>query len=446
MSTEATQRKSSLCTDGSIAVPLGYKRTAVGAIPENWEVRTLGSLGQFKNGINKGKQDFGHGFPFVNLMDVFGVPKVSTDSSFGLVNSSLGEREAYALQSGDVLFVRSSVKPEGVGLTILIPEDLPNTVFSGFLIRYRENGVLALEFKEHCFWEAGFRNRLIASSTVSANTNINQEALKLLQLAFPPNKAEQRAIAEALSDVDGLLGALEALIAKKRAIKQAAMQQLLTGQLRLSGFNGEWQLLNIGQHSLLNARIGWQGLTTAEYLSTGTHHLVTGTDFSGGKVNWSTCPFVSAERYDQDRNIQLRANDVLLTKDGTIGKVAFVDVLPVPATLNSGVFVIRPKDNAYEPKFLFYILTSSVFDDFLTKLQAGSTISHLYQKDFVSFAFLAPPTSEEQRDIASVLTDMDAEIAALEQRREQTRAIKQGMMQQLLTGRIRLVKPEQPWQ
>ena len=111
------------------------------------------------------------------------------------------------------------------------------------------------------------------------------------------------------------------------------MQQLLTGQLRLSGFNGEWQSLNIDQHSLLNARIGWQGLTTAEYLSTGTHHLVTGTDFSGGRVNWSTCPFVSAERYDQDRNIQLRTNDVLLTKDGTIGKVTFVDVLPEPATL-----------------------------------------------------------------------------------------------------------------
>ena len=146
----------------------GYKKTEMGVIPENWEVRTLGTLGQFKNGINKGKEDFGHGFPFLNLMDVFGVPKVSTDSSFGLVNSSLGEREAYALQSGDVLFVRSSVKPEGVGLTILIPEDLPNTVFSGFLIRYRDNGSLALEFKEHCFWEASFRNRLIASSTVSA--------------------------------------------------------------------------------------------------------------------------------------------------------------------------------------------------------------------------------------------------------------------------------------
>ena len=231
----------------SEAVPVGYKRTEVGVIPQDWEVRTLGSSGEFKNGINKDKQDFGHGFPFVNLMDVFGIPKISTNSSIGLVNSSLGERETYALQSGDVLFVRSSVKPEGVGLTTLILEDLPNTVFSGFLLRYRDKGVFELEFKEHCFQEANFRSRLIASSTVSANTNVSQRSLKSLKFAFPPNKSEQRAIAEALSDVDELLGSLERLIAKKRAIKQAAMQQLLTGKTRLPGFSGTWETKRLGE-------------------------------------------------------------------------------------------------------------------------------------------------------------------------------------------------------
>ena len=235
-------------------VPEGYKCTEVGVIPQDWEVRALGVLGEFKNGINKDKQYFGHGFPFVNLMDVFGIPKVSTNSSIGLVNSSLGERETYALQSGDVLFVRSSVKPEGVGLTTLILEDLPNTVFSGFLIRYRDKGVFELEFKEHCFHEASFRSRLIASSTVSANTNISQGSLKSLKFAFPPNKSEQRAIAEALSDVDGLLMALEALISKKRAIKQAAMQQLLTGKTRLPGFSGKWKTRRLG--SALTVRHG----------------------------------------------------------------------------------------------------------------------------------------------------------------------------------------------
>lgn len=103
------------------------------------------------------------------------------------------------------------------------------------------------------------------------------------------------------------------------------------------------------------------------------------------------------------------------------------------------MFVIRPKDDAYDPQFFYYVLTSRIFDDFLTKLQAGSTISHLYQKDFVSFSFLAPATLAEQTAIAEVLTEMDEELQALEQRREKTNALKQAMMQELLTGKTKLV-------
>jgi len=97
----------------------GYKQTEIGEIPEDWNVRTLGQFGELKNGINKGKTDFGHGLPFVNLLDVFGIIKVSNDSEFGLVNSTDTERKVYSLKKGDVLFVRSSVKPEGVGLNHL---------------------------------------------------------------------------------------------------------------------------------------------------------------------------------------------------------------------------------------------------------------------------------------------------------------------------------------
>jgi type I restriction enzyme, S subunit len=212
----------------------GYKQTEVGIIPEDWIVKPLGELGKFKNGINKGKDDFGHGFPFINLMDVFGIPKVSTSTTeFGLVNTTAAERDLYELRGGDVLFVRSSVKPEGVGLTTLIPQDLPSTVFSGFLIRFRECGLLELGFKEHCFWDEGFRARLISNSTVSANTNINQDALKRLQIAFPPTLPEQRSIATILSDMDSEITALEQRRDKTRALKQAMMQELLTGRIRL---------------------------------------------------------------------------------------------------------------------------------------------------------------------------------------------------------------------
>ena len=136
----------------------GYKITELGVIPEAWEVKRLAELGQFKNGINKAKEDFGHGFPFVNLMDVFGIPKMrAAPSDLGLLESTAAERKLYDLRRGDVLFVRSSVKPSGVGLTTLIPEDLPETVFSGFLIRFRADGLLGHDFKEHCFSSDGFR-------------------------------------------------------------------------------------------------------------------------------------------------------------------------------------------------------------------------------------------------------------------------------------------------
>jgi type I restriction enzyme S subunit len=216
------------------------------------------------------------------------------------------------------------------------------------------------------------------------------------------------------------------------------MQILLTGKKRLPGFTEEWTNLNMAEKSTLKARIGWQGLTTAEYLESGQYLLVTGTDFQNGRINWSSCWFVDKSRYMQDTNILLKPKDVLLTKDGTIGKVGYVDSLPRPATLNSGVFVIRPKNNAYNPLYFYYVLDSHIFSNFLAKLQAGSTISHLYQKDFVNFNFMAPEI-EEQSAIASILSDMDTEIDELEHKLAKYKLIKQGMMQELLTGKKRLV-------
>ena len=261
-----------------------------------------------------------------------------------------------------------------------------------------------------------------------------------VNFSFPvPPLHEQEAIAEALSDADALIESLEQVLLKKRQIKQGTMQELLTGKRHLPGFDGVWQLKRLGDCAVLKARIGWQGLTTAEYRDSGDYVLVTGTEFKNGYVDWTRCYFVDELRYRQDSNIQLRERDVLVTKDGTIGKIALIAELPFPATLNSGVFVIRPKAAAFDPAFFYFLLCSAVFADFLAQLSAGSTISHLYQKDFVGFAFSTPPSIAEQTAIATILSDMDADIAALESRLTKARHIKQGMMQQLLTGQIRLV-------
>ncbi len=195
----------------------------------------------------------------------------------------------------------------------------------------------------------------------------------------------------------------------------------------------DWKELNLGKSSILKARIGWQGLTTAEYLDNGEYFLITGTDFKNGFIDWDNCVFVEKERYDQDKYIQIVEDDVLVTKDGTIGKVALVKDVPKPTTLNSGVFVIRPVGNSYYPQYFYHILMSEHFRDFLGKLSAGSTISHLYQKDFIHYNFPAPPTMEEQKSIATALTDLDELITGLEKLISKKKDIKRGAMQQLLT-------------
>lgn len=230
-----TQNKQTLLDEKQ--TPEGYKKTEFGNIPADWSVLCLGELGKFKNGINKDANQFGFGKPFVNLMDVFGKISIDKTVSFELINSTELDRKEYSLNRGDVLFIRSSVKPSGVGLTAVITDNLLETVFSGFLIRFRSDGnLLDLGFKKYCFNANYFRKQVISNSTVSANTNINQEVLKKLELIFPKKLEEQQKIATALSDIDTLISELEKLIEKKQAIKTATMQQLLTGKTRLPEF------------------------------------------------------------------------------------------------------------------------------------------------------------------------------------------------------------------
>lgn len=259
-----------------------------------------------------------------------------------------------------------------------------------------------------------------------------------LNVVYPESLEEQQKIIRTLSEVDCLITDLQKLIRKKKDIRQGTMQMLVTGKMRLDGYSGDWVKINLAKNSKLKARIGWQGLTTAEYLDEGYSFLITGTDFDDGRINWNGCHFVNYDRYVQDPNIQVTNGDLLLTKDGTIGKVAFVTDLKRPATLNSGVFLVKPTTGAYTAHFMFYVLESSVFKEFLQQLSAGSTINHLYQKDLVKFDLFVPPTREEQEAIATILFDMDTDIHKLEEKLSKYQKVKQGMMEELLTGKVRL--------
>ena len=220
------------------------------------------------------------------------------------------------------------------------------------------------------------------------------------------------------------------------------MQQLLTGKTRLPGFSGEWSTKYLRDISFMKGRIGWQGLKQSEFtMNADEPYLITGMNFKNGKIRWDEVYHVSNERYEIAKDIQLESNDILMTKDGTIGKLLFVDIIPFPgnATLNSHLLVFRPIRDSYDPKFLYYQLTSKAFKDYIELSKSGSTFFGISQESVGNYPVFLPPTKSEQTVIANILSDMDAEIAALEQKRDKTRALKQGMMQELLTGKTRLV-------
>jgi type I restriction enzyme S subunit len=407
----------------------GYKQTEVGVIPEDWDVQPLLKAVHIANGQVSPKHE-----PYKSMILV--APDHIESSTGKLLSKKTAADQGaisgkYMFESGDIVYskirpyLRKAILADFSGLCSadMYPLKPAPWASGGYILAV----ILGHQFTRYAE----------SVSVRSGMPKINRAEMADFTIAVPP-LPEQLAIGSVLADIDRLIRDLEFLIAKKRDIKQAAMQELLTGTRRLPGFEGEWEVKKLGDSALLKARIGWQGLTTAEYLSSGNYFLVTGTEFESGYIAWNECHFVDEKRYKQDKYIQLRPRDILVTKDGTIGKVALVTGLPGPATLNSGIFVIRTLDNAFSPEFFYYLLCSQVFSGFLGQLAAGSTINHLYQKDFVSFLYRIPPTIEEQAAIANILNDIDSELIALKIRLNKTRAIKQGMMQELLTGKIRL--------
>ncbi len=416
-------------------LPKGYKQTEVGVIPEDWESGNLDLFWTVTDCKHITAKFVSNGYPLASIREVQSrvVDLTNAKQTTEYYYSQLIESGRKPIP-GDLIMSRNATVGE---IAQVVESHPPFSMGQDVCLLRKKRESHSSSYLQSVFKSAIIADQLTNLMVGSTFKRVNIEQIRNFTVPMP-GSIEQRAIASVLSDVDDLLAKLDQLIAKKRDLKLAAMQQLLTGQTRLPGFSSDWLCLNMSKHASLKARIGWQSLTTQEYLESGTHFLVTGTDFINGLVNWSTCHFIDEWRYSQDRNIQLMNGDVLITKDGTIGKVGYVEELSLPATLNSGVFVIRPLHNSFVPQFLFYVLTSKIFDEFLSKITAGSTITHLYQKDFVTFEFYAP-NLEEQIAIATILSDMDTEITALEARRDKSRDLKQGMMQELLTGRIRLI-------
>lgn len=196
----------------------------------------------------------------------------------------------------------------------------------------------------------------------------------------------------------------------------------------------EWPTRTIQSTSYLKGRIGWQGLRADEFLEEGPF-LITGTDFTGGEIDWSNCYHVSEWRYREAAYIHVKNGDILITKDGTIGKVALVERCPEKAVLNSGIFLLRCADGSYDHGFVYYVLTSELFSDFLRKSLNGSTINHLYQHVFEKFR-VPLPDKKEQKKIARILQTIDEAIKKTEALIDKYRQIKSGLMHDLFSRGI----------
>ena len=431
----------------------GYKQTEIGILPENWEVKKLGELTSLRTGpfgSSLHKSDYiTNGIPLINPTHIFD-GELFPDRNITVSKEAVMRLSEFQLRTNDIILGRRGE----MGRCAVVKEAQQGWLCGSGSLIMRPNTKIVPEFLRRIISSPQVIAKIEKSSVGSTMINLNQAVLFGLKIQTPP-LLEQNAIAAALSDVDVLLNSLDALIAKKRLIKQGAMQELLTGKKRLPGFEkkkgykqtasgvfpADWDIVLLKQISSMHGRIGWQGLKQTEFtMNSEQPFLITGMNFKDGDIRWGEVYHVPWDRYEMAKEIQLKTGDVLMTKDGTIGKILFVDGIPYPgkATLNSHLLVFRPLNNKYNPKFLFYQLNSKTFFNHVEQEKSGTTFFGITQEAVGKYnAFL--PSVPEQTAIAKILSDMDAEIAALEQKREKTRLLKQGMMQELLTGRIRLV-------
>ena len=194
---------------------------------------------------------------------------------------------------------------------------------------------------------------------------------------------------------------------------------------------GEWEQRKLSELATMNARIGWQNLRTSEFLDSGDYLLITGTDFDNGRVKYSTCHYVEKKRFDQDTKIQLSTGSILITKDGTLGKVALVEELPKPATLNAGVFNVRVKDDAVlSYKYLYHYLKAPFLMKYVTANATGGTIKHLNQSILVDFPI--PITEKPEQDrIAKLLDSLESSITLHQRKLDKLQATKKALLQEM---------------
>jgi len=407
---------------GAEEVPPGYKRTEVGVVPEDWEIRWLDDIASIRN------QKI---LPSNVDPDTLCVELEHIGQNNGrLLEGSTARNSTsskYRFFAGDVLFgrLRSYLRKywhasrDGICTTEIWPLVVnAGRIDSKFLYAIIQS------------------DRFIEAASISYGTHMPRAdwtVMKNFEVCLPP-LPEQRAIAAALSDADRLIVALNALIAKKRAIKQAAMQQLLTGKKRLPGFEGEWVKTDLRS---LCASITDGTHYTPKYVDVGipfySVETLTQNEFTNTK-------HISPEEHEElIKRCKPERGDILLTRIGSLGETKLID-WDVNASIYVSLALLKVKADVCSEYLYAYTKSRQFVSDVGSRALLNASPKKINMEDIGDIPISAPPSREEQHTIGTLLLDMDAEITAIECRREKAQQIKQGMMQQLLTGKVRLVE------
>ena len=266
--------------------------------------------------------------------------------------------------------------------------------------------------------------------------HLNQNIL----VDFPvvlPQKDEQAKIGEYFLGIDNLITLHQRKYDKLTNVKKSMLGKMFpqngsnVPEIRFKGFTEAWEQRKLSEIATMHARIGWQNLRTSEFLDNGDYMLITGTDFMDGAVNFDTCHYVERERYEQDKHIQIRNGSILITKDGTLGKVAYIQGLTMPATLNAGVFNVEIRDEKeVDNRYLFQYLKAPFLMDYVDKKATGGTIKHLNQNILVDFPVVLPQ-KDEQAKIGEYFLGIDNLITLHQRELEKLKNLKKACLEKM---------------
>jgi type I restriction enzyme, S subunit len=426
----------------SATIPVGYKQTDVGVIPNDWVVKSLIETCNYVDYRGRTPPKSDRGRVLVTSRNIREGRIDYERSKEYISESTYGEYMKRGIPIiGDVLITTEAP----LGMIAQVDNDA--IALAQRVIKYRPKAPsLNSKFLMYFLLSNSFQQQLKANAIGSTASGIKGSILHRLLVSFPSNIDEQYAISEALYDIDTQIESLENLIAKKRDFKQGTMQELLTGKARLPRFSGEWETSTLKDLvDLIPSGIyGFETKTDnlIEMPVATTAHISMSDKWNNKKMNNRF--FTNQQVHDYSPKL----GDLVVVKSSgsaasiQSGKMAFVDSDTVGKFIFSN-FLMLLRPIGCDTKYLFYQLTSSRVKMMIPFLVESSTYPNIRIEDYMDIE-VPLPNNSEQEAIAEVLSDMDAEIAALEQRLEKTKAIKQGMMQQLLTGRIRLVDPSTP--